>query len=75
VSKGTVVAVVDDFPVMAQVSGTVRGLLRDGTKTVKGMKVGDIDPRGKKEHCFTISEKARAIGGGVLEAILNWFNK
>jgi xanthine dehydrogenase accessory factor len=75
VSKGTVVAVVDDFPVMAQVSGTVRGLLRDGTKAVKDMKVGDIDPRGKREHCFTISEKARAIGGGVLEAILNQFNQ
>jgi xanthine dehydrogenase accessory factor len=75
VSKGTVVAVVDDFPVIAQVSGTVRGLLRDGTKAVKDMKVGDIDPRGKKEHCFTISEKARAIGGGVLEAILNRFNQ
>jgi xanthine dehydrogenase accessory factor len=75
VSKGTVVAVVDDFPVMAQVSGTVRGLLRDGTKAAKDMKVGDIDPRGKREHCFTISEKARAIGGGVLEAILNRFNQ
>jgi xanthine dehydrogenase accessory factor len=75
VSKGTVVAVVDDFPVIAQVSGTVRGLLRDGTKTVKDMKVGDIDPRGKREHCFTISEKARAIGGGVLEAILIRFNQ
>jgi xanthine dehydrogenase accessory factor len=75
VSRGTVVAVVDDFPVMAQVSGTVRGLLRDGTKAAKDMKVGDIDPRGKREHCFTISEKARAIGGGVLEAILNRFNQ
>jgi len=38
------------------------------------MKVGDIDPRGNKALCFTISEKARAIGGGVLEAILNRFN-
>jgi xanthine dehydrogenase accessory factor len=75
VSKGTVVAVVDDFPVIAQVSGTVRGLLRDGTKAMKDMKVGDIDPRGKREHCFTISEKARAIGGGVLEAVLNRFNQ
>jgi xanthine dehydrogenase accessory factor len=39
------------------------------------MKAGDIDPRGKKEFCFTISDKARAIGGGVLEAILYWFNR
>jgi xanthine dehydrogenase accessory factor len=70
----SVIAVVDDFP-FAEISGMVRGLLREGTKVKKGMKVGDIDPRGKREHCFTISEKARAIGGGVLEAILYWFNR
>jgi xanthine dehydrogenase accessory factor len=75
VNKGSVVAVVDDFPVIAQVSGVVRGLLRDGVGVKKGMKVGDIDPRGKRELCFTISEKARAIGGGVLEAILYRFNR
>jgi xanthine dehydrogenase accessory factor len=75
VNKGAVVAVVDDFPVMAKISGVVRGLLRDGVEVKKGMKVGDIDPRGKREFCFTISDKARAIGGGVLEAILYWFNR
>jgi len=75
VNKGAVVAVSDDFPVIAKISGVVRGLLRDGVEVKKGMKVGDIDPRGKRELCFTISEKARAIGGGVLEGILYWFNK
>jgi xanthine dehydrogenase accessory factor len=75
VNKGLVVAVVDDFPVMAKISGIVRGLIREGVEVRKGMKVGDIDPRGKREFCFTISDKARAIGGGVLEAILYWFNK
>ena len=35
-----------------------------------GLKIGDVDPRGAVEHCFTISDKARAIGGGVLEALL-----
>jgi len=74
VNKGSVVAVVDDFPVIARISGVVRGLLSEGIEAKKGMKVGDIDPRGKKEHCFTISDKSRAIGGGVLEAILYWFN-
>jgi xanthine dehydrogenase accessory factor len=39
------------------------------------MKVGDVDPRGVREYCFTISEKARAIAGGVLEAILRWYNE
>lgn len=75
VNKGSVVAVVDDYPVMAKISGVVRGLLREGVEVKKGMKVGDIDPRGKREFCFTISDKARAIGGGVLEAILYWFNR
>ena len=75
VNKGSVVAVVDDFPVIAEISGVVRGLLREGVEVKKGMKVGDIDPRGKRELCFTISDKARAIGGGVLEAILYRFNR
>ena len=75
VNRGSVVAVVDDFPVIAKISGVVRGLLREGVEVKKGMKVGDIDPRGKKEICFTISDKARAIGGGVLEAILYRFNQ
>jgi xanthine dehydrogenase accessory factor len=74
VSKGSVVAVVDDFPVIAKISGMVRGLLREGVEVRKGVKVGDIDPRGKRELCFAISDKARAIAGGVLEAILYWFN-
>jgi xanthine dehydrogenase accessory factor len=75
VNKGSVVAVADDFPVIAKISGVVRGLLREGVEVKKGMKVGDIDPRGKRELCFTISDKARAIGGGVLEAILYRFNQ
>jgi xanthine dehydrogenase accessory factor len=75
VNKGTVVAVVDDYPVIAKISGVVRGLIREGVEVRRGMKVGDIDPRGKKEYCFSISEKARAIAGGVLEAILYWFNR
>jgi xanthine dehydrogenase accessory factor len=75
VNKGSVVAVADDFPVIAGISGVIRGLLRKGSEVKKGMKVGDIDPTGKKELCFTISDKARAIAGGVLEAILYQFNR
>jgi xanthine dehydrogenase accessory factor len=75
VNKGSVVAVVDDFPVIAKISGFVRGLIREGVEVRRGMKVGDIDPRGRREFCFTISDKARAIGGGVLEAILYRFNQ
>jgi xanthine dehydrogenase accessory factor len=69
VTAGDVVAHVDGSPVRARIDGVVRGLLADGLVVGEGMKAGDIDPRGVREHCFTISDKARAIGGGVLEAI------
>ncbi len=70
VVEGQIVAYVDDAPVRAGISGVLRGLLADGLTVRKGMKIGDIDPRGIVEHCFAISDKARAVGGGVLEAIL-----
>jgi xanthine dehydrogenase accessory factor len=64
------VAEVDAEPVIAQIDGVLRGLLADNRAVTEGMKVGDVDPRGIREHCFTISDKALAIGGGVLEAVL-----
>jgi xanthine dehydrogenase accessory factor len=70
VRAGQSVAEVDGTPVLAGISGILRGLLHDGLPVRAGQKVGDVDPRGVREHCFTISDKARAIGGGVLEAIL-----
>lgn len=71
VKSGQIVAMVDDQPVTAQIDGIVRGLLQDNVPVKTGMKSGDIDPRGCYEHCFTVSDKARAVGGGVLEAILH----
>jgi xanthine dehydrogenase accessory factor len=70
VEAGDVVAHAGDQPVLAPISGVLRGLLADGLAVKEGMKVGDVDPRGVREHCFTISDKARALGGSVLEAIL-----
>jgi len=70
VEADDVVARAGAQPVLAPISGVLRGLLADGLVVKEGMKVGDVDPRGVREHCFTISDKARAIGGGVLEAIL-----
>jgi xanthine dehydrogenase accessory factor len=70
VAKGETVAEVEGVGVEAPIAGILRGILRDGLSVPQGMKVGDIDPRGIRAHCFTISDKARAIGGGVLEAIL-----
>ncbi len=69
VRAGKVVARVNGEPIVAQFDGVVRGLLHDGLRVSAGLKVGDLDPRGVREHCFLISDKARAIGGGVLEAI------
>lgn len=70
VVAGQPVAVVDGEDVLAPFTGVLRGLLHDGIPVTAGLKIGDVDPRGVREHCFTISEKALAIGGGVLEAIL-----
>ncbi len=60
----------DDVPVRVQIDGVIRGLLQDGVPVTEGMKAGDVDPRCEVSHCFTVSDKASAIGGGVLEAIL-----
>ena len=80
VQAGEQVAVVrsltnGESPVTASITGILRGLVRDGLDVTAGMKVGDIDPRAAREHCFTISDKSRAIAGGVLEAILYFLNK
>ena len=52
------------------IDGVVRGLIRPGFEARQGLKVADVDPRGRREHCFSVSDKANAIAGGVLEAIL-----
>ena len=74
VEAGTVVATVDGAPVVAGIAGVLRGLLHDGCEVRSGMKVGDVDPRAVPAHCLTISDKARAVAGGVLEAIL-WLRR
>jgi xanthine dehydrogenase accessory factor len=71
VEKGDVVAYINEAPILAEINGIVRGMLQKDIKVFKGMKSGDIDPRCEKNHCFTISDKARSIAGGVLEAILH----
>ena len=70
VNLGDVVAKVNGIPVTAQLTGIVRGMLPVFIPVTTGMKAGDIDPRCEVRHCFTVSDKARAIGGGVLEGIL-----
>jgi xanthine dehydrogenase accessory factor len=75
VKAGETVATVDGAPVTVVIDGVIRGLLRDGMQVPSGLKAGDVDPRGDRGYCYTISDKARAISGGALEAILTHFNK
>ncbi len=72
VKEGQPVAQVDGVVVAAPFEGVLRGLVHDGLRVVAGTKIGDVDPRAEPSHSFTISEKALAIGGGVLEAILSY---
>lgn len=74
VQKGSVVGYVDEFKVEARITGILRGLIRPETNVVSGMKIGDVDPRCQPGYCSTVSDKSRAIGGAVLEAVLATFN-
>ncbi len=70
VKEGETAATVDGQPMVCTLTGILRGILPEGTPVYKGMKAGDIDPRCKLEHCCCASDKALAVGGGVLEALL-----
>ena len=70
IQAGEQVGTVEGEPVVAAISGILRGLLRTDTPVAAGTKLGDIDPRGEADYCPLVSDKALAIGGGVLEAIL-----
>lgn len=74
VAAGDTVAWVNNQPVKAQIDGVLRALLRDGVEVDKQTKLGEVDPSGDKQACYTIRPRMRAIAGGVLEAILIHFN-
>lgn len=71
VEAGDIAGYVNHEPMVCTISGILRGLLADGVPVTKGMKSGDVDPRCELDHCWCASDKALAIGGGVLEAIMN----
>lgn len=80
VKQGDIIARIEtgekNIPVEATIDGLLRGLIRDGYPVTKGFKIADIDPRiDEYDNCFTISDKARCIAGGVLEAILHLYLK
>ena len=71
VKEGQIVAMVSGRAVIAHTGGVLRGMVRPGAVVPAGLKIGDVDPRAEPSHCFLISDKALAIAGGVLEAILS----
>ena len=71
VEPGDVAGEAAGLPMRCMIGGVLRGILPEGTQVHKGMKSGDVDPRGQVENCYTASDKALAVGGGVLEAILH----
>ena len=70
VEEGETIGFVEGQPMKCTISGVLRAVLDDGVPVKKGMKSGDVDPRCKPEYCTTISDKALAVGGGVVEAVL-----
>ncbi|MCT4509636.1 MAG: selenium-dependent molybdenum cofactor biosynthesis protein YqeB [Tepidibacter sp.] len=70
IKKNQIIAYVENKPVKASIDGVLRGMIMNNSEVKEGLKIADIDPRGIKKYCFTISDKARSVSGGVLEAIL-----
>ena len=70
VEEGETIGFVEGQRMKCTISGVLRGVLDNGVPVKKGMKSGDVDPRCKPEYCTTISDKALAVGGGVVEAVL-----
>jgi xanthine dehydrogenase accessory factor len=67
---GQVIAEIAGHRMTAPFDGVLRGLIHERVWVEAGMKIGDLDPRARSEHCFTISDKSLAVGAGVLEAVL-----
>jgi xanthine dehydrogenase accessory factor len=74
VEAGQKIGEVDGQAVSAQFRGILRGILHTGLHVSKGVKIGDIDPRLDPRLCMLVSDKALAVGGGTLEAILQWLS-
>lgn len=74
VEEDDIVGFVQETKILAKISGVIRGLIRSETPVTSGLKIGDVDPRGQQQYCYTISDKARAIAGSVLEALLRVYN-
>jgi xanthine dehydrogenase accessory factor len=70
VVAGDVIARIGSFSIKTEIDGVVRGVLHNDVAVAAGAKVADVDPRGEASYCFSVSDKAWAVGGGVLEAVM-----
>jgi len=70
VSASQVVGNINGIEVETEISGILRGLIYEGVEISAGTKIGDVDPRGNPDYLHTISDKANAVAGGVMEAVL-----
>lgn len=75
VNSGDIIGSIGKEKLQAPIAGVIRGLIHDSIYITNGLKMADIDPRGEKNHCFTISDKALSVAGGVLEAVFHLAKK
>ncbi len=75
ISAGESMGTAGEIVVTTSISGVIRGFISPGHDVAAGFKIGDIAPRGMRAACFEISNKARAVGGGVLKVVLTWFDR
>lgn len=74
VKKGQIIAAVGEHVIISPFDGVLRGLIHPGLHVTQGLKIGDVDQRDEPTFCTLVSDKALAIGGGVLEAVLSKFD-
>ncbi|MCP4567306.1 MAG: EF2563 family selenium-dependent molybdenum hydroxylase system protein [FCB group bacterium] len=70
VTSNQILGYVAELQVEAKIDGVVRGIINDNLTVGKNQKIGDIDPRGIRDACFRISDKAIAVGDGVYKALM-----
>ena len=75
VEAGAPIGTVAGAPIQSAIGGVARGLIAEGRSVAAGTKIADVDPRGEASACFEISDKALAVGGGALEAVLVHLNE
>ena len=74
VEEGELIARVGSAEVRSAIKGVLRGLIHPTVFVERGKKIGDVDPRGVREHCFSITDKALAVAGGVMEGVARFFS-